>query len=487
MEKLRSAWDTALGTSLSLTRIAGAALQWLWMLMMFYSIVPYGFSSDVRGSLYVSLIISLVAMVVTMLFVSVIVRRERVSGNRSIVLGSAIMMSAGSVLTPFSDPTTPVGMLVLGLSAVMTGTGSAVLFLCWIELESGLGGRLALVELASSLCIAFVVGFLLIAGPAIPVIALVVIMPVLSAAALRRSAPDTPQLPREPEQPLSRHTITLFAKALLGAVLIGMLMGFFDVVSGFKTYEVQDIFGTYLFLAGFIGALAICLIAVFLQRDSVFFSYRVSMLMLCLGCLSTPFMADNNTYSSALIFGGYHCFVLVLCVVCIDVGSSFRVSPARTIGLGFVALCGGETAGQLFAHSLEATGVSMFDLTLVTLVAVSLLFIAHLFLFTEISNHPANQVDSFSLSYNSDKLLGDDNIYSLYLRTIIIKADTTRGEAMIIPCAFNIEDLVKKAEKNHSDELKFRINYAYSFGKDSASINWKSFDVFTIDLTGKGK
>ncbi|MFR4803286.1 MAG: hypothetical protein ACLT98_08205 [Eggerthellaceae bacterium] len=96
MEKLRSAWDTALGTSLSLKRIAGAALQWLWMLMMFYSIVPYGFSSDVRGSLYVSLIISLVAMVVTMLFVSVIVRRERVSGNRSIVLGSAIMMSAGS-------------------------------------------------------------------------------------------------------------------------------------------------------------------------------------------------------------------------------------------------------------------------------------------------------------------------------------------------------------------------------------------------------
>lgn len=383
MEKLRSAWDTALGTSLSLKRIAGAALQWLWMLMMFYSIVPYGFSSDVRGSLYVSLIISLVAMVVTMLFVSVIVRRERVSGNRSIVLGSAIMMSAGSVLTPFSDPTTPVGMLVLGLSAVMTGTGSAVLFLCWIELESGLGGRLALVELASSLCIAFVVGFLLIVGPAIPVIVLIVVMPVLSAAALRRSAPDTPQLPREPEQPLSRHTATLFAKALLGAVLIGMLMGFFDVVSGFKTYEVQDIFGTYLFLAGFIGALAICLIAVFLQRDSVFFSYRVSMLMLCLGCLSTPFMADNNTYSSALIFGGYHCFVLVLCVVCIDVASSFRVSPARTIGLGFVALYGGETAGQLFAHSLEATGVSMFDLTLVTLVAVSLLFIAHLFLFTE--------------------------------------------------------------------------------------------------------
>ena len=84
-------------------------------------------------------------------------------------------------------------------------------------------------------------------------------------------------------------------------------------------------------------------------------------------------------------------------------------------------------------------------------------------------------------------MLGDDNIYSLYLRTIKIKADTTRGESMIIPCAFDIEELVKEAEKNNSDELKFRINYAYSFGKDSASINWKSSDVFTIDLSGKDK
>jgi len=141
-----------------------------------------------------------------------------------------------------------------------------------------------------------------------------------------------------------------------------------------------------------------------------------------------------------------------------------------------------------FYNTLTDTSIVAKDeLLLSSLQARSAYIRGNLFLFTEISNHPANQVDSFSLSYNSDKLLGDDNIYSLYLRTIRIKADTTRGEAMIIPCAFNIEDLVKKAEKNHSDELKFRINYAYSFGKDSASINWKSSDVFTIDLTGKGK
>lgn len=132
--------------------------------------------------------------------------------------------------------------------------------------------------------------------------------------------------------------------------------------------------------------------------------------------------------------------------------------------------------------------VAKEELLLSSLQARSAYIRGNLFLFAEMSNHPANQVDSFSLSYDPTKLLTDDKIYSLYLRTIRIKADTTTsGESMIIPCAFNIDDLVKEAEKNNSDELKFRINYAYSFGKDSASINWKSSDVFTIDLPGKNK
>ena len=141
-----------------------------------------------------------------------------------------------------------------------------------------------------------------------------------------------------------------------------------------------------------------------------------------------------------------------------------------------------------FYNTLTDTSIVAKDeLLLSSLQARSAYIRGNLFLFTEMSNHPTNQVDSFSLSYDPDNLLGDDNIYSLYLRTIKIKADTTRGESMIIPCAFDIEELVKEAEKNNSDELKFRINYAYSFGKDSASINWKSSDVFTIDLSGKDK
>ena len=142
-----------------------------------------------------------------------------------------------------------------------------------------------------------------------------------------------------------------------------------------------------------------------------------------------------------------------------------------------------------FFNTLTDTSVvEKNELLLSSLQARSAYIRGNLFLFTEMSNHPANQVDSFSLSYNPDKLLGDDKIYSLYLRTIMIESDTTKGQSMIIPCAFNIEDLVKDAEKNNLDELKFRINYASAFGKDSLSIVWKSSsDVFTIDLSGKDK
>ena len=106
----------------------------------------------------------------------------------------------------------------------------------------------------------------------------------------------------------------------------------------------------------------------------------------------------------------------------------------------------------------------------------------NLFLFAEMSDHPVGQLDSFSLSYDPDRILDDDRIYNLYLRTIRMKADTVRGESMIIPCAFNIEALVDEAKKDNASELKFRVNYAASFGKDSVSINWKSSDIYTIDL-----
>lgn len=143
---------------------------------------------------------------------------------------------------------------------------------------------------------------------------------------------------------------------------------------------------------------------------------------------------------------------------------------------------------QLFNTLTDTSNVENGELLLSTLQPRSSYIKGNLFLFTEMSGHKTAQEDSFALSYNPDQVLNGDQVYSLYLRAIKTAegGEEDNGQSMIIPCAFNIQDFVKKVTgENNTDEVKFRVNYASAFGKDSASIVWKSSDVFTINPSGK--
>jgi DNA-binding CsgD family transcriptional regulator len=427
-------------------RIAGFSLNQLWVFMMFYSIVPYFGSTHVRDSLYTTLFISLCAMVITLLFVFSVTRRnDRIVGNQPFILGAASLTCLGSILTVLADAAmfAPHGMLILGCGAILTGAGSAVLFLGWLELFSSLGERSALIELSVSSAAAFALGFVLIALPGILAALVIIALPPVSGRLLcresrgrpaagadggavvgadggavvgadvgagaatavgaradvgagatgapagapqpRQPQPQPPQpQPRQPPQPLSRQAVVLFAKALGGAFLLGALAGFFDVLSGYRSYVVQDIHGIYLFAGGFLAVLVICLTAIFRQRGDIFFAYRFSLLLLCLGCLLTPFLSDSNTYANALTFGGYNCFIITLCVVCITISKSFRIDPVKAVGIGMFGLYIGELVGYILAYAFDAAALPVLNPASITLVAVSLLFIIHLFLFTEI-------------------------------------------------------------------------------------------------------
>ena len=414
MEQIRITWSTLLGNRISVTRMGGYGLLWLWTVMMFNSIVPFSFSPDPRASLYVGLTASLVTMVVTMLFIAVALARGACLSENAIVRwAAAAAMAVGSAAAAFSDPGTSAGTGVLMFSSILTGSGSAALFVCWGEQFFGTGGRVALVELAVGSCVAFLCGFALAVLPGVAALAVIVATPLASAWLLQRSmgkeakavagdaegakaeagsrrrtddagAPDAPDTPRtRGRQAPSRATIALAVKALLGAFLVGAISGFFDVIGGFSLYIVQDVYGLYLLLAGCMATLLLSLIAVLCVRDGIFYAYRFSVLVLCLGCLLTPFLGDNATYFSVLVFAGYTCFTIILYVLCIDFSTAFRINVARCLGLGFVALYGGEIAGQFGGYGLGGD-LSPYGLALLTLLAVSVLLIAHLFLFTEV-------------------------------------------------------------------------------------------------------
>lgn len=392
MDQIRATWNVMLGDRISTRRIGGYGLLWLWTIMMFNSIVPYASLPDPRSALYTTLTLSLVTMVVTMLFIAVALRRsDALSDNAFVLWAGAGAMGLGSVLTAFSDPNTSAGMGVLVFSSILTGSGSAALFVCWGEQFFGMGGRVALVELSVGSCVAFIAGFVLIMLPAPADLIVVAATPLGSAWLLARthsfpneegeSGVGGKQMPMR--QNLSRSTIALTVKALMGALLVGLISGFFDVMGGFNAYVVTDIYGVYLLLAGCMATLLLSLIAALCVRDGIFYAYRFSVLVLCLGCLLTPFLGDESTYFSTLVFAGYTCFTIILYILCIDVATGFRVNVTYCLGLSFVALYGGEVLGHLAGYNLGSE-LDPYGLALLTLLAVSLLLVAHLFLFTEI-------------------------------------------------------------------------------------------------------
>lgn len=385
-------WIAQSKHKLSWQRIVGYGSLWLWILMMFNSTTLYSNSTDVRESLYITQTISLISVILIMLFLVIIVRPNDIfAKNRAILIASCASMMFGTVLTTFSDSQTAAGMLILGLSSVLTGIGSGTLFLCWSQISFRIGGKLALAELAIATALGFLVSLLLSLTPTVFAMICTTIFAAVTTVLLRRCCEelyDTPQgkfkLTRNAAIPkLSTRTIILFVKALVGAALIGAIEGFYDVTSGFRTYAMNDAYGIYLLVAGFVAILGLALIAIFFSHDSIFYTYRFSILVLCLGCLTTPFLGDNQSYVTVLIFAGYSCFCVVMFAICLDVSASFIINPVRSVGLGFIALYGGEFIGDLAAHGMNASSFSVPDLTVITLGAVAILLIAHLFLFTE--------------------------------------------------------------------------------------------------------
>ena len=385
----------------SKTRIAGMALYWSWIFIMFNSIQPYAYLQDKRHALYLGLLISLLAAVAMLAFLAL----ESKNGsswrdNRPVMFISVAAMTVGAIVTPFCDTSTSTGMLILGIASIMTGSGSTPLLVCWCEAQAPLGGRATLCEVALAFLTAFLISLVLAIAPAMVAIIATVITPGASLALLLKSpvnqflpkssaapapvADDAPTAAQAfPPVKLSAETKRLFAKGLLGALLIGGLAGFFDVFTGFSTFHVEDSYGLFLFIAGSLGFLLLSVLVWKFPRDNVFIAFRLSMLLMCLGLLAAPFLATTLGISS-IVFAGYNCYCAVMLAVSADVSRSFRINRSRCVATAFAVLYLGEALGEGLSHGMQSLIEGVPNLAFITLIAVSLLFISSLFLFTEV-------------------------------------------------------------------------------------------------------
>jgi DNA-binding CsgD family transcriptional regulator len=372
--------------SISLSRILGFSCQRLWMAMMFYSIIPYVFSSDIRSTLYQHQTTSLFAFTVGCIAIIVFHKpHTRIKKADLLVWGSAALMLVGAILCFFADVTTPAGMLITTIASIATGLGSSINFIFWMRLFYSMGPIVTLVEYAAGSVVGLTVSLLLIFVPYPVSMTILALSPIGSAACLAHHVfvkRSTHHAPSRNEESLSASAKKLFIRALCGAFLIGFLQGFTDIVAGFSAFATTDEHGVYLFLVGILISLFLVFVGI-IKSDPLETLYRSSMLFLCLGFVLMSFMQEYYTFYQSVSFGGYMIFLAFILLVSGRISFEFGTGIMRPSAASVGTLYLGEACGLVLGGGLTQVFGTDLSAEYISAGCVFVFLLVHLFLFNE--------------------------------------------------------------------------------------------------------
>lgn len=375
-------------SEVSALRVLGAGLYNMWILSVFYNDYLYivAASSDLRGSMYLSLFISLATLLLT-LFVAprALPRPEKMVLSKRVIYISGVALALSTVALCLCDVTTAFGLVLAVVGSVVSGVSSGVLFLGWARLFSDVGTRRAMFELALSWAFAALLTLVFVFTTPIVSAIVVVLAGLASAVMLRRAALNRPQRPTPlREHKLHPRTKRMFARGLVACLSMGLVQGFTDVIAGFRYFEVPAMHPVFLMAGCAVVSVILACVAYFARHDFVCLAYRVVAMLLVLGSLLMCAGQFPGTVSSSIIFGCYQGFFILVCAVCIDVGNFFDVRATQAFGMAVGAMYLGELIGDVIAF-VTCTRVRADDLSLATvgIVLTMVVVFAVLFLFTE--------------------------------------------------------------------------------------------------------
>lgn len=371
--------------SLSFGRILGFSCQRLWMAMMFYSIIPYIFSADIRSTLYQHQTTSLFAFAVGCIAIIVFHKpHTRIRKADLLVWGSGAMMVVGAILCYFADVTTPAGMLITTIASIATGLGSSINFIFWMRLFYSRGPIVTLIEYAAGSVVGLTAALLLIFMPYYVSMSVLALAPLGSAAGLARHSfkKRSTHAPSRNDVALSKSARNLFLRALSGAFLIGFLQGFTDIIAGFSAFSTTDEHGVYLFLAGILISLYLVFVGI-VKTDPLDTLYRSSMLFLCLGFVLMSFMENYYTFFQAISFGGYMIFIAFILIVSGRISFEFGTGIMRPSAASIGTLYLGEACGLVLGGGITEVFGSGLNATYISAGCVFVFLLVHLFLFNE--------------------------------------------------------------------------------------------------------
>ena len=368
-------------------RIVGFSGLRLWVIMMFYSIIPYVTADNPRTTLYQSQTISLFAFALGAGLMMVVYRpRTHIAQSKAFALGGGALTAFGTVAGYFADSAVAGGSQAVALSGILTGLGTSVLFVLWMRLlcEDDLGG--AIVEYGAASAIALVISLVMLFVPSIIVWVVTVIAPLFSAACFARSfAPTQKKKPQHTRIALSKSTIGLFVKALAGAAIFGFLQGFTDIASGSTVvFTPVETHGFAIVLTGLLATCIMVCIGVF-ALNPLDLLYRAAMLFTGLGLALFTFVDGSYTFYTAISFSGYVLLVPFVCIACHLTSTSFGTGSTRTIAVGIAVLYVGEALGLVLGQAVINYYTAATPIALLSVSCVALFLLAHLFLLDEMS------------------------------------------------------------------------------------------------------
>lgn len=373
-------------SGVSALRVFGAGLYNTWILSVFYNDYLYMATTDLRGTMYLSLFISLAALLLTLLLAPRLMPRpDKMVLSKRVISVSGIAVALSTVTLCCCDVTTTLGLVLVVAGGVVSGVSSGLLFLGWGRLFSDVGTHRAMFELAASWAFAGLLGLVLIFTASIVSAIVVVLAGLASAFMLRAAALQRPTRPRPVrEHSLLPRTKRMFARGLVACAAMGLVQGFTDVISGFRYFDVPVLHPVFLMVGCAVISVVLALVALLAKHDFVCLAYRIVAMLLVLGSLLMCAAQFPHTVSSAFIFGSYQGFFILLCAVCIDVSNYFDVRATRAFGMAVGALYLGELVGDCIGFGTTAlVAASDLSLTLVGIGLTVLVVFAVLFLFTE--------------------------------------------------------------------------------------------------------
>jgi DNA-binding CsgD family transcriptional regulator len=328
------------------------------------------------------------------------------SGERLLVLGGAILGSAGTIVATLGQNQTGGGTPVyLVLAWVSLGVACACITLLWGRFYASIGLKRASLYTPLSLVLAVLVGLVLGSMQPLAAIALTTLLPLLSVGMFLLAAPELPPS-QEPVQE------TRGRSQPVGALWrITLAIGVYGATLGFYLHS-NALFGqgspssqTGRLVAFFVPLVTIVL----LQRNDFGLIFRITLPLTAAGFLLLPLLGEGAGWIGAAIVGAGGTFFDILTWIALaDIAHRGRLSPIKVFGLGRAANAGGIALGWMGSYVLLGTTARDPSPVLGFCVGMVFILILTTTLILREEDLPAAEVVSGASQAAEDGLLGPE-------------------------------------------------------------------------------